>query len=121
MGVGHDVLDVDVGGVVLASERDHGSCDGVVVLAGGDERGGGEQRGVEPVVGQGACTDVGLAEFHEVVDFVDVFGSQGRDDHKCSSMRSSGRWSTAARRSQLSGCEGRWVVQIMARPDSVAA
>src|SRR5699024_9830012 len=81
--VGHDVLHVDLGGVVLALEGDHRTDDGAVI-GDGDGAGGGEQSSVEPVVGQGACADVRLTELHQLLDFTDLFAPEECDDHGCS-------------------------------------
>lgn len=69
----NDVLHIDISRVVLASERDDRSGDGVVVADGG-RAGRREQLGVEPVVGQGARTDIWLTKLHELLNFADMFG-----------------------------------------------
>ena len=74
--VDHDVLDVDLMGINLTAEGDRGACDRTVG-GDGDRARGGKQGGIKPVVRHGAGTDVGLAEFHQPADFLDVFGSQG--------------------------------------------
>jgi len=78
VGVGDDVLDVDVVGVVLAAEGDDRADDLVVVDR--DRAGGGEQLGVEPVIGGRSWPDVGPAESDEVFEGGDVLDAKQRDD-----------------------------------------